>query len=93
MRWPFERRIQKDLQQMESRIMATLEELLTDDTDLATQVQALVDAFDAVIAAQAAGTLTPEQQAVVDQADAQLQATKASVVAALAAATPAAPTE
>ncbi len=83
MRWPFEIRIALDLHGMETRIMATLAELLADDNDLAAEVAQLIAAFEAVIAAQQAGTLTAEQQAVVDEADATLQTTKASVVAAL----------
>lgn len=63
--------------------MATLSQLVSDDNDLATEVTALIAAYEAVIAAQAGGTLTPAQQAQVDSADATLQATKATVLGAL----------
>ncbi len=81
--WDHLNRIETKLDQTKEAIMATLAGLVTDDNDLATEVGNLIAAYDALIAAQAAGTLTADQQAQVDAADATLQATKASVVAAL----------
>lgn len=72
-------------------IMADLAQLVTDDDEVAAQVTLLVTAYDNLVTALNAGTLTDAQQAQVDAADAELQTTKASIVAALAAANTAPP--
>lgn len=66
------------LEQMEQRIMATLDQAKTDADALVTLVQSLIDAFNAA----KAGTLTAEQQASVDAIEADIQTVTAAVDAA-----------
>lgn len=83
------------LREMETRIMATLEDVVAADAALGeevNQVIALVQADAALIAqlqgAIGSGNLSPQQQADVDNVFAQINAQHDSIVAALSPAAP-----
>ena len=66
------------LDQMETRIMTTLDEAKADADALVALVQTLIDAFNAA----KNGTLTAEQQAAVDAIDADIHSISDAVNAA-----------
>lgn len=92
-------RILHKLTEMETRIMATLSDVLADEQAEGGEITQLVDAYNAQtatiadlqaqIASLAPGTLTADQQAQIDATFAQAETNKAAISAVLPAPPPA----
>jgi hypothetical protein len=75
-----------DLEQLEKRIMITLDDVLNDVTDETTKIDSLgtfVAGLKQQVADALAGVLTPAQQTKVDAIFAAVETNKAKVVAAM----------